>query len=45
MGPGSKSAKANVSLSTADFALAYYVALMAKRESSGLDQLHLNGYL
>ncbi|CAM3761757.1 nuclear transport factor 2 family protein [Sphingobacterium prati] len=38
-GPGSKSAKANVNLSTADFALAHYVAVTTEGESAGVDQL------
>ncbi|WP_312400176.1 nuclear transport factor 2 family protein [Sphingobacterium sp.] len=38
-GPGSKSAKANVNLSTADFALAHYVAVTTEGESAGADQL------
>ena len=38
-GPGSKSEKANVNLSTADFALAHYVAVTTEGESAGLEQL------
>ncbi|WP_433901070.1 nuclear transport factor 2 family protein [Sphingobacterium puteale] len=38
-GPGSKSAKANVNLSTADFALDHYVAVTTAGESAGVDQL------
>jgi len=38
-GPGSKSAKANVNLSTADFALEYYVAVTTQGESAGVEQL------
>ena len=38
-GPGSKSAKANVNLSTADFALEHYVAVTTEGESSGVEQL------
>ncbi|MGJ1239155.1 nuclear transport factor 2 family protein [Sphingobacterium sp. Lzh-3] len=38
-GPGSKSAKTNVNLSTADFALAHYVAVMTEGESAGVEQL------
>ncbi|ULT26905.1 hypothetical protein KUH03_08800 [Sphingobacterium sp. E70] len=34
-GPGSKSAKANVNLSTADFALEHYVAVTTEGESAG----------
>jgi len=38
-GPGSKSAKANVNLSTADFALEHYVAVTTQGESVGVEQL------
>ncbi|MDF2516707.1 MAG: hypothetical protein K0R59_2003 [Sphingobacterium sp.] len=38
-GPGSKSAKANVNLSTADFALDHYVAVTTEGESAGVEQL------
>ncbi|MGE8378745.1 MAG: nuclear transport factor 2 family protein [Sphingobacterium sp.] len=38
-GPGSKSAKANVNLSTADFALDHYVAITTEGESAGVEQL------
>jgi len=38
-GPGSKSEKANVNLSTADFALEHYVAVTTEGESAGLEQL------
>ncbi|WP_223580224.1 nuclear transport factor 2 family protein [Sphingobacterium sp. GVS05A] len=38
-GPGSKSAKANVNLSTADFALEHYVAVTTEGESTGVEQL------
>ncbi|CAM3761389.1 nuclear transport factor 2 family protein [Sphingobacterium prati] len=38
-GPGSKSAKANVNLSTADFALEHYVAVTTEGESVGVEQL------
>ncbi|MNK09220.1 hypothetical protein D3C87_271710 [compost metagenome] len=38
-GPGSKSAKANVNLSTADFALEHYVAVTTAGESAGVEQL------
>jgi len=38
-GPGSKSAKANVNLSTADFALEHYVAITTEGESAGVEQL------
>jgi len=37
--PGSKSAKANVNLSTADLALDHYVAVTTEGESSGVEQL------
>ena len=38
-GPGSTSAKANVNLSTADFALEHYVAVTTEGESVGVEQL------
>jgi len=38
-GPGSKAAKANVNLSTADFALEHYVAVITEGESAGVEQL------
>ncbi|WP_293904794.1 hypothetical protein [Sphingobacterium sp. UBA5670] len=38
-GPGSKSAKANVNLSTADFALEHYVAVTTAGESAGVEHL------
>jgi len=38
-GPGSKSAKANVNLSTADLALDHYVAVTTEGESAGVEQL------
>ncbi|MCS4228878.1 nuclear transport factor 2 family protein [Sphingobacterium sp. BIGb0165] len=38
-GPVSKSAKANVTLSTADFALDHYVAVTTEGESAGVEQL------
>ncbi|MDF2517659.1 MAG: hypothetical protein K0R59_2955 [Sphingobacterium sp.] len=38
-GPGSKSAKANVNLSTAGFALEHYVAVTTEGESAGVEQL------
>ncbi|RKO68504.1 hypothetical protein D7322_26570 [Sphingobacterium puteale] len=38
-GPGSKSAKVNVNLSTADFALEHYVAVTTEGESAGVEQL------
>jgi len=38
-GPGSKTAKANVNLSTADLALDHYVAVTTGGESAGVEQL------
>ena len=38
-GPGSKSEKANVNLSTADLALDHYVAVTTAGESAGVEQL------
>jgi len=38
-GPGSKSTKANVNLSTGDFALEHYVAVTTEGESAGVEQL------
>ncbi|WP_104384370.1 nuclear transport factor 2 family protein [Sphingobacterium sp. HMA12] len=38
-GPGSKTEKATVNLSTADFALEHYIAVMTKGESAGVEQL------
>ncbi|WP_433901055.1 nuclear transport factor 2 family protein [Sphingobacterium puteale] len=38
-GPGSKAAKANVNLSTADFALDHYVAVTTEGQSAGVEQL------
>ncbi len=38
-GPGAKSAKTNVNLSTADFALDHYVAVTTEGESAGVEQL------
>ncbi len=38
-GPGSKTAKANVNLSTADLALDHYVAVTTVGESAGVEQL------
>jgi hypothetical protein len=38
-GPGSKTTKANVNLSTADFALEHYVAVTTEGESAGVEQL------
>ncbi|MGJ1242937.1 MULTISPECIES: nuclear transport factor 2 family protein [Sphingobacterium] len=38
-GPGAKATKANVNLSTADFALEHYVAVTTGGESAGVEQL------
>ncbi|WP_223580258.1 nuclear transport factor 2 family protein [Sphingobacterium sp. GVS05A] len=38
-GPGSKSAKANVNLSTADFALEHYVAVTTEGKSAGVEHI------
>ncbi|WP_343321520.1 nuclear transport factor 2 family protein [Sphingobacterium multivorum] len=38
-GPGSKSEKANINLSTADLALDHYVAVTTEGESAGVEQL------
>ncbi|WP_418360894.1 nuclear transport factor 2 family protein [Sphingobacterium detergens] len=38
-GPGSKSAKTTINLSTADLALDHYVAVTTEGESAGLEQL------
>jgi len=38
-GPGSKSTKVNVNLSTADFALEHYVAVTTEGESAGVEKL------
>ncbi|GAA4168430.1 nuclear transport factor 2 family protein [Sphingobacterium ginsenosidimutans] len=38
-GPGSKSAKATINLSTADFALEHYVAVTTEGESAGVEQI------
>jgi hypothetical protein len=38
-GPGAKTAKANVNLSSADFALEQYVAVTTEGESAGVEQL------
>jgi hypothetical protein len=38
-GPGSKSAKVTVNLSTADFALEHYVAVTTEGESAGVEQV------
>ncbi|WP_367211253.1 nuclear transport factor 2 family protein [Sphingobacterium sp. R2] len=38
-GPGAKAIKANINLSTADFALEHYVAVTTEGESAGVEQL------
>jgi len=38
-GPGAKTVKANVNLSTADLALDHYVAVTTAGESAGVEQL------
>ncbi|MFA4976829.1 MAG: nuclear transport factor 2 family protein [Sphingobacterium sp.] len=38
-GPGAKAKKANINLSTADFALEHYVAITTEGESAGVEQL------
>jgi hypothetical protein len=38
-GPGAKATKANINLSTADFALEHYVAVTTAGESAGVEQL------
>ncbi|QQT31892.1 hypothetical protein I6I99_04815 [Sphingobacterium multivorum] len=38
-GPGAKATKANINLSTADFALEHYVAVTTAGESAGAEQL------
>jgi len=38
-GPGAKAIKANINLSTADFALEHYVAVTTEGESVGVEQL------
>jgi len=38
-GPDSKSSKANINLSTADFAFEHYVAVTTEGESAGVEQL------
>jgi len=43
-GPGSKSAKANVNLSTADLALEHYVAVTTEGESAGIEQLYAEDF-
>ena len=39
VGPGAKATKVNVNLSTADLALAHYVAITTEGESAGVEQL------
>ncbi|WP_046672077.1 nuclear transport factor 2 family protein [Sphingobacterium sp. Ag1] len=43
-GPGTKSAKANVNLSTADLALDHYVAVTTEGESAGVEQLFADDF-
>jgi len=43
-GPGAKVTKANVNLSTADFALAHYVAVTTEGESAGVEQLFADDF-
>jgi hypothetical protein len=43
-GPGSKAAKTNVNLSTADFALIHYVAVTTGGESAGVEQLFADDF-
>jgi hypothetical protein len=43
-GPGSKLAKANVNLSTADFALEHYVAVTTEGESAGVEQIFASDF-
>ncbi|WP_286752585.1 MULTISPECIES: nuclear transport factor 2 family protein [Sphingobacterium] len=43
-GPGKKSAKANVSLSTGDLALDHYVAVTTEGESAGVEQLFADDF-
>ncbi|WP_313532736.1 nuclear transport factor 2 family protein [Sphingobacterium multivorum] len=43
-GPGAKSVKANVNLSTADLALEHYVAVTTEGESAGVEQLFANDF-
>ncbi|MGJ1537864.1 hypothetical protein ACR784_22860 [Sphingobacterium multivorum] len=38
-GPGAKATKADINLSTADFALEYFVAVITEGESTGVEQL------
>uniref|UniRef100_UPI00289AD238 hypothetical protein n=1 Tax=Sphingobacterium sp. TaxID=341027 RepID=UPI00289AD238 len=43
-GPGVKATKANVNLSTADFALAHYVVVTTEGESAGVEQLFAENF-
>jgi len=43
-GPGAKTAKANVNLSTADFALDHYVAVTTEGQSAGVEQLFADDF-
>ncbi|WP_293955632.1 nuclear transport factor 2 family protein [Sphingobacterium sp. UBA7855] len=43
-GPGAKTTKANVNLSTADFALAHYVVVTTEGESAGVEQLFAENF-
>ncbi|GAA0881569.1 nuclear transport factor 2 family protein [Sphingobacterium siyangense] len=43
-GPGAKAAKANINLSTADFALEQYVAVTTEGESAGVEQLFASDF-
>ncbi|WET69728.1 nuclear transport factor 2 family protein [Sphingobacterium sp.] len=43
-GSGAKAAKANVNLSTADFALEHYVAVTTEGESAGLEHLFADDF-
>jgi len=43
-GPGSKTAKANFNLSTADLALDHYVAVTTEGESAGVEKLFAEGF-
>ncbi|MDR2273882.1 MAG: nuclear transport factor 2 family protein [Sphingobacterium sp.] len=43
-GPGAKAIKANINLSTADFALEHYVAVTTEGESAGVEQLFADDF-
>ncbi|MGJ1536708.1 nuclear transport factor 2 family protein [Sphingobacterium multivorum] len=43
-GPEAKAAKANINLSTADFALEHYVAVTTEGESAGVEQLFASDF-